>query len=199
MEITMDQIKELRAKTGAGIADCKEALQEAEGDIEEAVNIIRKKGAMEAAEGGGSGEQGVIGVYKHGVDYSMAAMVELNSETDFVSKRDDFYDLAHNLAMHVAAVQPKYLSKDSIPEEDLKKEKELWKDKFLEEGKPEDIVDNIVEGKMNKYFEEVCLMEQPYFKDEDKKVKDLIHEAVAKFGEQINIKRFTLWQVGESQ
>jgi elongation factor Ts len=154
---------------------------------------------MEAAEGGGSGEEGVIGVYEHKVDNSLATLIELNSETDFVSKRDDFHELAHNLAMHIAAMKPEYVSSEDIPEEKLEEKKVEWRDKFIKEGKPENVVEQIVEGKVLKYYEEVCLLEQAYFKDEDKKIKDLIHDAIAKFGEQINIKRFLIWQVGESQ
>lgn len=196
--ISLDEVMKLRKQTGAGINLCKEALEEGDGDFEKAITYIRKKGAAKAEKRSErEAAEGVIGVYHHGVDQRVAAMVELNCETDFVARNDEFRELAHELAMQVAAMKPLYVDRDSVPEEVIEKEKEIYRDSDELKGKPDDIIEKILDGKLEKFYSETCLLEQVYFKDEDKKVKDLLDETVAKIGEKIVVGQIYRMGVGE--
>jgi len=195
-KVTLKEIKELRAKTGIGVADCKEALEEAKGNFEKSVEILRKKGILKAKKRASKKtSNGFLGSYVH--NGQIGVLVELVCETDFVSRNEKFRELAHNIALHIAASDPLYVSKDDIPEEELKNEKDIAKEKIKGEGKPANIIEKIVEGQLKKYYEEVCLLDQPYVRDDKKKVKDLIDEAVASFGERIEIRRFIRVVLGE--
>jgi len=195
-KITLEIIKELRAKTGVGIADCKEALETGEGDFEKAIDLLRKKGILKAKNRASrETSNGFLGSYIH--NGQIGVMVELVCETDFVARNEKFQKIAHNIALHIAAAAPLYVSREEIPDEVLAKEKEIAKDKVKKEGKPEDIIDKIVEGQMNKYYEEVCLLDQAYVRDEKKKIRDLIDEAVASYGEKIEVRRFIRIVLGE--
>ena len=187
----------MREQTGVGFSLCKEALEKGDGDADKAMDYIRKKGADKAAKRvERSTSEGVIGVYHHGVDQREAAMVELNCETDFVAKNESFRELAHELAMQVAAMQPEYIDIESVPEDIVEKEKEIIRESDDLKGKPADVVDKIVEGKLRKFYADKCLLEQEYFKDSEKRVKDLLNEAVAKIGEKIMISRIYRMDVG---
>ncbi len=197
MAISAKEVKELREKTGAGIMDCKAALKEADGDMEKAIEILKKKGIAKAAKKASRvASDGLIGSYIHHGG-KIGVLVEVNCETDFVAKTDDFKNLVNEIAMQIAASNPLYVKREDIPEEVLNKEKEVYRAQALESGKPEKIVDRIVEGKMEKYFKEVCLLEQPYIRDDEKTVKDLINETIAKVGENIVIRRFVRYVLGE--
>jgi elongation factor Ts len=194
--INAELIKELRARTNAGIMDCKEALQEADGDLEKAVDYLRKKGLATALKRAGrETSEGVINSYIH-AGGRIGVLVEVNCETDFVAKTDEFRDLVKNLAMHVAATKPLGIGREDIPEEILKREEEIYRAQAREMGKPEKILDKIVQGKMEKFYKESCLLEQQYVKDTDLTVQDLIHDMVAKTGESISVRRFTRYQLG---
>lgn len=196
-EITAAMVKELREKTGAGMMDCKKALQEAEGDFEKAVELLRKKGIAKAAKRAErEANEGVVTAYIH-PGSKLGALVEVNCETDFVAKTDDFQEFAKNIAMHIAASNPLAISREDLDQTLLEKEKEIYREQALASGKPEHIVDKIVEGRLEKYFSEVCLLEQPYVKDPDKTIKELLTETIAKVGENINIKRFARFRIGE--
>lgn len=194
--ITAGMVKELRDITGTGMMDCKKALAEAQGDMEKAVDILKQKGLAKAAKKAGrEASQGVIASYIH-MD-KLGVMMEINCETDFVAKTDDFRNFAKDIAMHVAASNPLYVTPGDVPEEIMNKEKEIYRAQIT--GKPENVVEKILEGKMNKYYEEVCLTEQVFVKDPDgkKKVKDVVTEMIAKLGENILIRRFVRFQLGE--
>ena len=194
--INAELIKELRARTSAGIMDCKEALQEADGDLEKAVDCLRKKGLATALKRAGrETSEGVINSYIH-AGGRIGVLVEVNCETDFVAKTDEFRDLVKNLAMHVAATKPLGIGREDIPEEILRREEEIYRAQAREMGKPEKILDKIVQGKMEKFYKESCLLEQQYVKDTDLTVQDLIHDMVAKTGESISVRRFTRYQLG---
>jgi elongation factor Ts len=194
--INAELIKELRARTNAGIMDCKEALQEADGDLEKAVDHLRKKGLATALKRAGrETSEGVINSYIH-AGGRIGVLVEVNCETDFVAKTDEFRDLVKNLAMHVAATKPLGIGREDIPEEILRREEEIYRAQAREMGKPEKILDKIVQGKMEKFYKESCLLEQQYVKDTDLTVQDLIHDMVAKTGESISVRRFTRYQLG---
>jgi elongation factor Ts len=194
--INAELIKELRVRTSAGIMDCKEALQEADGDLEKAVDCLRKKGLATALKRAGrETSEGVINAYIH-AGGRIGVLVEVNCETDFVAKTDEFRDLVKNLAMHVAATKPLGIGREDIPEEILKREEEIYRAQAREMGKPEKILDKIVQGKMEKFYKESCLLEQQYVKDTDLTVQDLIHDMVAKTGESISVRRFTRYQLG---
>ena len=198
MDVTMEEIRELREKTGVGIMDCKKALKDANGDMEEAVTILRKKGLATAQKRSGkSVNEGVIAFYIHH-NGKIGVMMEINCETDFVARTDDFQALAKDICMHIAAAAPGFVDQEEIPEEVLNKEKEIFKAQALESGKPENIVDKIVEGRVKKYYEEAVLLEQAFVKDQDKKIRDIISEAIAKMGENIKVSRFIRYQLGES-
>jgi elongation factor Ts len=196
-EISAQAVKELREKTGAGMMDCKKALGESGGEIEKAIDILRKKGLASAAKRAGrSTGQGLIASYIH-MD-RLGVMVEVNCETDFVARTDDFRALAKDIAMHVAAANPTYVSPEDVPVDVLAREKEVFASQVT--GKPANIVEKIVEGKVQKFFEDVCLLEQTFVKDPEgkKKIKDLVTGAMAKVGENIVVRRFVRFQIGES-
>jgi len=191
-------VKQLREKTGAGIMDCKEALTECDGDMEKAVAFLRKKGLATAAKRAGRAmSEGVVHSYIH-TGGKIGVLVEVNCETDFVAKTDDFLDLAKNIAMHIAAISPLGIKPEDVPEEVVEKEKEIYRAQALEQGKPEKILDKIIEGKLSKFFKESCLMNQPYVRNPDITIADLLNETIAKIGENISIRRFTRYQIGES-
>lgn len=195
--ITPEQVKELRAKTGAGIMDCKKALTETNGDMEKAIVILREKGLAKAAQKQSrSATEGIIESYIHG-NGRIGVLVEVNCETDFVARNEEFRNLAKDLAMQVAASNPKYLSREDVPAEVIEKEREILRAQAINEGKPEKVVDKIVDGRMEKFFEENCLLEQPFIKDPDKKVSQLIMEKIAVIGENITVSRFVRFERGE--
>jgi len=195
--ISAATVKQLREKTGAGIMDCKEALSECNGDISNAVDFLRKKGLATAAKRAGRATtEGIIESYIH-MDSKLGVLVEINCETDFVAKNDDFKEFAKNIAMHITATNPVSIRPEDVPKETIDKEKEIYREQVLEMGKPEKIVDKIVEGKLKKYFKENCLMNQAYVRDPDITIEDLLNEIVAKIGENIAIKRFARFKIGE--
>lgn len=191
-------VKALRERTGAGMMDCKKALQESNGDIELAIEFLRKKGLATAAKRAGkAANQGLVHAYIHGGG-RLGVLIEVNCETDFVAKTEAFEELAHDLAMQVAASRPEYITREDVPEEVLNKEKDILREQALNEGKPEKIVDKIIAGRLEKYFQENCLMEQPFIKDMDRTVEDLINDTIAKLGEKIVVRRFTRYEIGEA-
>jgi len=197
MTITAKDVKTLRDMTGAGMMDCKRALTETDGDLEKAVDLLRAKGAAKAAKRAErSANEGTIGSYVH-FDNRTAVIVELNCETDFVANTDDFKALAKDLALHIASMAPLSVSSDDIPEEIVAREKAVYLEQVKEEGKPEHIADKIVEGKLNKFFKESTLLAQPFVKDNDKTIEELITEISAKTGEKIQVARFARIKVGE--
>lgn len=197
MEITAAMVKELRDKTNAGMMDCKQALKDCDGDMEKSIDFLRQKGLATALKRAGrTASEGQVHSYIHG-NGKLGVLIEVNSETDFVAKTDQFNEMVHNLAMHIAAANPVCLDRESLPEDVLSREKEIYHAQAVDTGKPENIVEKIVSGKIEKYFGEVCLMEQAYVKDPDKKIADLINETVASLGENIVIRRFMRYQLGE--
>lgn len=195
--ISAATVKQLREKTGAGIMDCKEALSECNGDISKAVDFLRKKGLATAAKRAGRATtEGIIESYIH-MDSKLGVLVEINCETDFVAKNDDFKEFAKNIAMHITATNPVSIRPEDVPKETIDKEKEIYRAQVLEMGKPEKIVDKIVDGKLKKYFKENCLMNQAYVRDPNITIEDLLNEMVAKIGENITIKRFARFKIGE--
>ena len=197
MEITSALVKELRERTAAGMMDCKKALMECNGDMDKAIDFLREKGLAAAAKKAGRiAAEGIVDAYIH-MGGRIGVLVEVNCETDFVAKTDNFKTLVHDIAMHIAAANPQYLEREEVPTEALDKEREVLRVQALNEGKPEKIVDKMVEGRIEKYYKEVCLMEQPFVKDQDKTIKDLIGEATASIGEKISIRRFTRYERGE--
>jgi elongation factor Ts len=196
--ISAKDVKTLRDMTGAGMMDCKKALVETDGDIEKAVDLLRAKGAAKAAKRAEkSANEGTIGSYVH-FDNKTAVIVELNCETDFVANTDDFKALAKDLALHIASTAPLAISKDEIPEEVIDRERSVYLEQVREQGKPAEIADRIVEGKLNKFFKESTLLAQPFVKDPDKTIEELITEVSAKTGEKIEVARFARIKVGES-
>lgn len=195
-DISATMVKELREKTGAGIMDCKEALAECQGDMEQAVDFLRKKGLATAAKRAGRAtSEGTIQSYIH-MGGKIGVMVEVNCETDFVAKTDDFIEFARNLAMHVAATSPVGITAEDVPAAVIDRERAIYRDQALEMGKPEKMIDKIIDGKLNKFFKDSCLMNQQYVKDPDKTIADYLNEVIAKTGEKITIKRFARFQVG---
>jgi elongation factor Ts len=195
-DISATMVKELREKTGAGIMDCKEALAECQGDMEKAVDFLRKKGLATAAKRAGRAtSEGTVQSYIH-MGGKIGVMVEVDCETDFVAKTDDFIEFARNLAMHIAATNPVGVTSEDVPAEIIDRERAIYRDQALEMGKPEKMIDKIINGKMNKFFKDSCLMNQQYVKDPDKTVADYLNEVVAKTGEKITVKRFARFQVG---
>lgn len=196
--ITADMVKQLRDKTAAGMMDCKQALAECGGDMEKAIDFLRKKGLATAAKRAGrSMSEGIIVPYIH-TGGKIGVLVEVNCETDFVAKNEDFQEFAKNIAMHVAAMSPVGIKPEDVPPELVDREKEIYKAQALEMGKPEKMLDKIVEGKLNKFFKDSCLLNQAYVKDPNVTVGDLLNELIAKIGENISIKRFVRFQIGES-
>jgi len=196
--ISAKMVMQLREKTGAGIMDCKGALAECNGDMDKAVDFLRKKGLATAAKRAGRAmTEGIVESYIH-MDNKLGVLVEVNCETDFVAKNDDFKAFAKNIAMHIAATNPAGIRPEDVPEEIINKEKEIYLGQVLEMGKPEKIADKIVEGKLKKYFQENCLMDQAYVRNPDMTIADLLNELIAKIGENISIKRFVRFKLGES-
>ena len=190
-------VKELREKTGAGMMDCKNALSEVNGDMEKAVEFLRKKGLATAQKRAGRAlNEGIVQSYIH-MTGRLGVLVEVNCETDFVAKNEDFQKFAKNIAMHIAASNPLGITPEDVPEDLIEKEKEIYRAQALEMGKPENVIDKIVEGKLKKYYEESCLLNQPYVRDTNVSVADLLNELIAKIGENISIKRFVRYQIGE--
>lgn len=196
MAISAGLVKELRERTGAGMLDCKKTLEEANGDIEKAIDLLREKGLSKAAKKAGRiASEGIVDSYIHGG--RIGVLIEVNTETDFVAKNEDFKVFVRDMAMQVAASSPKYVSIEDVPEEEIEKEKEILRQQALNEGKPEHVVEKMVEGRIDKYFKEICLLEQPFIKDPDIVVKNLLAEKIAKIGENIKIRRFVRYEVGE--
>jgi elongation factor Ts len=196
VEVNANMIKELRARTNAGIMDCKEALQEAGGDMEKAVDFLRKKGLATALKRAGrETSEGAICSYIH-TGGKLGVLVEVNCETDFVGKTDVFTEFVRNIAMHIAATRPLGIGREDVPEEVIRREEDIYRAQAKETGKPEKILDKIVEGKMEKFYKEACLLEQQYVKDTDLTIQDLINEMVAKTGESISVRRFVRYQLG---
>lgn len=195
--ISAAMVKQLREKTGAGIMDCKEALAESDGDVSKAIDFLRKKGLATAAKRAGrTMAEGIIQAYIH-MDGKLGVLVEVNCETDFVAKNEDFREFAKNVAMHIAATNPVAIKPEDVPQETVDKEKEIYRAQILEMGKPEHIADKIVDGKLQKFFKENCLLNQQYVRDLDITITDLINELIAKIGENITIKRFVRYKIGD--
>ena len=195
--ITAAMVKELRERTGAGMMDCKKALGEVDGDMDKAVDFLREKGLAAAAKKAGRiAAEGLVEAYIHGAG-RIGVMVEVNCETDFVAKTDDFHGLAKDIAMQIAAANPMYVRREEVPEEILEHEKEILRAQALNEGKPAAIVEKMITGRIEKYYKEVCLLEQPFIKNPDITVKELITESIAKIGENINVRRFVRFQLGD--
>ena len=196
--ITSEIVKKLRDQTGAGMMDCKRALEESNGDVEQATEYLRKKGAAVAAKRADrEANQGVVESYIH-AGGRIGAMDELNCETDFVAKTDEFKQLAHDIAMQIAAMTPLFVSKEDVDQTTLQKEIEIYKAQALNEGKPEHIAEKIAQGRLEKYYQEVCLLEQSFIKDSGKTIKDLLSDATGKVGEKVGIRRFIRYHLGES-
>lgn len=196
MKITSQMVKELRDKTSAGMMDCKNALSETDGDMEKAVDLLRKKGlAVAAKRAGRATTEGVVESYIH-AGSKLGVMIELNCETDFVAKTDQFRELARDLAMHVAAANPVAVDRNGVPEDIMAREKDIYVQQAKESGKPDNIVEKIVDGKIEKFLSEICLLEQKYVKNPDLSIQDLLTDCVGKMGENISIKRFCRFQIG---
>ena len=195
--VTAGMVKELRERTGVGMMDCKKALVATNGDIEKAIDELRTKGLAKAAKKAGRvASEGTVTSYIHGGG-RIGVLVELNCETDFVGKTPEFKQLAYDIAMQIAASNPEFMSREEVSESVIEREKEVLRAQALEEGKPEKIIDKMVEGRLEKFYKERCLLEQQYIKDPDKTVQDLIHENISKIGENINIRRFVRYELGE--
>jgi elongation factor Ts len=195
MDIDKKLIVQLRRQTGVGIVDCQKALQEADGDFDKALDILRKKGAQKGLKRADhEASEGVISSYIHN-NKKVGTLIELACETDFVAKNEDFIALAYDLAMHIASENPLYISENDIEEKVINKEKEIYREQLQAENTPENLMDKIIEGKLQKYFSEVCLLKQKFIKDDSKTIKDLLDENIAKIGEKIEIKRFARYQI----
>ena len=198
MEITTEMIKELRAATGAGVLDCKTALKEADGDYEKAVDYLREKGVASAAKRADrTASQGAVELYSHG-EGRVGVMVEVNCETDFVARSEDFRKLAHEIALQIAASEPIYIREDDIPADVLDREAEIARARAVKEGKPENIIEKIVPGRLDKFKDEVVLLRQKYIRDDDLNIENLIQQTISRTGENIVIRRFHRWELGES-
>ncbi|MEZ5420854.1 MAG: translation elongation factor Ts [Vicinamibacterales bacterium] len=197
MAITAEMVKQLRDKTGAGMMDCKAALAESNGDMDKAIEILRKKGVASASKRSGRAtKEGVVGHYIH-MGGKVGVLVEVNCETDFVARTDDFQALAKEIAMHIAAADPRYVSRDQVPAGELDKEKDIYRAQFAGSGKPENVIDKIVEGKLGSYFAQICLLEQPSVRDPNLTIQQMLQAATAKTGENITISRFVRFKLGE--
>ena len=197
MAFTAKDVMALREKTGAGVMDCKKALSATDGDLEKAIDFLREKGLAAAAKKAGRvAAEGLVEAYIHGGG-RIGVLVEVNCETDFVAKTDAFKELVKDIAMHIAATNPSYLKREEVPTAELEHEQAVLAEQARNEGKPEKIIEKMVAGRIEKYYKEVCLMEQPFVKDPDKTISDLITESIAKIGENISIRRFTRYQLGE--
>jgi elongation factor Ts len=197
MEITPAAVKELREKTGAGMMDCKKALGETGGDLDKAVDYLRQKGLAAAAKKAGRmAADGAVAAYVH-PGGKIGVLVEINCETDFVARTAEFQSLLKDIAMQVAAANPRYVRREDVPAGELEREKSIYRQQALETRKPANVVDKIVDGKMERYYSEICLMEQSFIKDPDKKVSDVMNDAVARLGENIQVRRFARYHLGE--
>jgi len=197
MEISIDLVKDLRQRTGAGVIDCKTALRETKGDIEAAIDYLRRKGLATAAKKAGRiATDGLVSSYIH-AGGKVGVLVEINCETDFVARTEDFQTFVKNVAMQIAAANPQYIRREDIPAEVLEREREIYRTQALESGKPAKVIDKIVEGKTERFYSEVCLLEQTYIKDSDLTVKEILDNMIAKIGENITIRRFARFQLGE--
>jgi elongation factor Ts len=196
MSVTAKDIADLRAKTGIGMMECKKALVEAEGNEEKAIEILRKKGGAKAAKKAErETNNGIVEAYIHG-NGKIGVLVQVLAETDFVAKNDEFKEFAHDVALHIAAMAPKYITKDEVPADEVAKEKAILLEEVKASGKPAEIAEKIVEGRLNKYFEEYCLLYQPFVKDPSKTIEDLLNEKISKIGEKIVIARMSRFQIG---
>jgi elongation factor Ts len=198
MEVSANAVKELREKTGAGMMDCKKALAETGGDVQKAIDHLRQKGLAAAAKKADRvATDGAVGAYVH-PGGKIGVLVEINCETDFVARTSEFQSLLKDIAMQVAAANPRYLRREEVPAAELDKEKEIYRQQALETGKPEKVVDKIVEGKLERFYSEACLLEQAFIKDPDKKVTDIVNESIGRLGENIQIRRFSRYHLGEA-
>ena len=198
MAISAAQVKELRDKTGAGFMDCKAALSEAEGDVDKAITILRTRGQARAAKRSGrSTSQGLVGSYIH-MGGQVGVLVEVGCESDFVARTDEFQQLTREVAMHIAAASPLYVTRDQVPGEDVEREKAIFRAQFEGSNKPPQVIDKIVDGKMNSYYQQVVLLDQPSIRDPKTSIGDLVTAAIAKMGENINIVRFARFKIGEA-
>lgn len=196
-EITAAMVKDLREKTAVGMMDCKKALTEAEGDVEKAVEILRKKGIAKAAKRvDRAANEGIIASYIH-PGSKLGVLVEINCETDFVANTDNMKDFTKNIAMHIAAANPLVVRREELDQADIDKEKDIYKDQAQSSGKPDHIIDKIVQGRVEKYYQEVCLIEQDYIKDPEKTINDLLTETISKVGENVTIKHFARFRIGK--
>ena len=197
MDVSAIVVKELREKTGAGFMDCKKALAETGGDLEKAVDYLRQKGLAAAAKKADRvATDGAVGAYVH-PGGKIGVLVEINCETDFVARTAEFQALLKDIAMQVAAANPRFVRREEMPGEELEKEKSIYRQQALETGKPEKVIDKIIEGKIERFYSETCLLEQAFIKDPDKKVSDIVNEAVARLGENIQVRRFARYYLGE--
>ncbi len=197
MEISAARVKELRDKTGAGMMECKKALTEAKGDLEKAVTVLRERGLAAAAKKAGrSTSEGIVGSYIH-PGGKLGVLIEVNCETDFVARTEGFQELVHDLAMQVAAANPLHVRREDVPDAELQKEREIYRSQAKSSGRPEQVIDKIVEGKLNKYYAEVCLYEQAFIKDSNTSVEDLIRSKIATIKENIQVRRFARFKIGE--
>lgn len=195
-KISASLVKELREKTGAGMLDCRNVLQETDGDLDKAVDLLREKGLSKAAKKSSRiAAEGLVEAYIHGG--RIGVLVEVNSETDFVAKTDEFKDFVKDVAMQIAASSPKYVSREEVPEDIINHEKEVLTQQAMNEGKPQNIAEKMVEGRIEKFYKEIVLLEQPFIKDPDKSIETLLKEKIAKIGENIKIRRFVRFEVGE--
>jgi elongation factor Ts len=198
MSVSTEQIKALREETGAGVLDCRKALESAGGDFDQAVLVLREKGLAKAAKRSERETfNGMLDLYSHG-DGRVGVMVEVNCETDFVARMDEFRHFAHEIALQIAANAPEYVSQEDVPAAVIEEKRQIARKLAQDEGKPENVLDRIVEGRMAKFFEDSCLLQQPYIRDDSKSVEDLVNELVTTTGENIRIRRFERWEVGES-
>lgn len=199
MKISAEQVKTLREKTGAGIMECKQALAESSGDTNKAAEYLRKKGLVKLGKRAArEAKEGIVDSYIH-AGGKIGVLIEVNCETDFVARNSEFKQFAHDIAMQIAAASPLFISRKDVPKEIVEKEKEIYKELPRSEGKPENIVERIAEGKLEKFYENICLLEQPFIKEPNKKIADLLGELASKIGEKIDIRRFTRYQLGESE
>ncbi len=197
MAISAKMVQELRAKTNVGMMDCKKALVESDGDMEKAVELLRTRGVAKAEDRAGrTAKEGLIASYIH-TGSKLGVMLEVNSETDFVARTDQFQTFARDLAMHIAASAPIAVSRDQLEEANIERERRIFRQQALDEGKPERVLDRIVEGRLEKYYQDVCLMEQPFVKDPDKTVRDLLMDLIAQCGENVTVRRFERFVLGE--
>ena len=195
---SMAQVKELRDRTGAGIVDCKNALKDSGGDVEKAITLLREKGLAAAAKRAGrEAAEGLIGSYIHGAG-NLGVLIEVNCETDFVARTEQFQQLVKDLAMQVAASNPRYVRREEVPAEEIEQERSIYRTQVQESGKPEHVIEKIIDGKLEKYFGENCLLEQTFIRDTGKTVEQLVQEMVARTGENIIVRRFSRFQIGEA-